>query len=198
MIFHEVEQGTPKWLEVRKGKMTASNATAIANCGKGLKTYARSIMAERYSSGDKEHFSSKDTDRGNEYEPVARQIYEFENDVEVEQIGFIELNEYVGCSPDGLVGENGGTEIKCINDPKYFDILLDGEDAIDSDHMWQCQMNLLITGREWWDLIYYNPNYPKSMCVFRILPDKDAFEQLEKGFLKGIEMMDEIKSIIEK
>lgn len=195
MKIYYFEQGSPEWFAARVGKMTASHATAIGNCGKGLETHVLTLMAEYFSSGEKEHFSSSHTERGNEYEPIARRVYEFENDVIVDQVGFIEYNDYVGASPDGLVADDGGTEIKSIDDVKYFKHLLNGEKEIDSDHVWQVQMNLLITGRKWWDLIYYNPNYKKSTCVYRIYPDAEKFESLQKGFAMGEEM---IKSIKEK
>lgn len=196
MVIHDVEQGSPEWFERRKGKMTASHATAIGNAGKGLETYIVELMAEYYSSGDKEHFSNRHTDRGNEYEPVARELYSFEQGVDVEEVGFIEFNEYVGSSPDGLVGEDGGIEIKCIDDVKYFKHLLNGESEIDSGHIWQIQMNLLVSERKWWDLVIYNPNFERSMCVYRIYPDAVKFTQLEVGFQKGAEMINNIKNKI--
>lgn len=191
------EQQSAEWFEARKGLMTASHATAIGNAGKGLETYLNDMMSEFYSSKDKEHYSNKDTERGNEYEPIARAIYEFDNEVEVETVGFIKRDSYVGCSPDGLVGEVGGTEIKCVDDKGYFRYLRFGESEISSDYKWQCQMNLLITGRKWWDLIIYNPNFKKSMLVYRIFPDPVKFEALEKGFEVGKKIINEIKQKIE-
>lgn len=198
MEIHNCEQGSPEWFEVRKGKMTASHAQAIGNYGKGLETYILEMMAEYFSSKDKEQFSNIHTDRGNEYEPVAREMYEFERDVEVKQVGFIQFNEYVGASPDGLVGDEGGIEIKSIDDKDYFRHLIFGEKEIEKKHLWQIQMNLLITGRKWWDLIIYNPNYKKSMCVYRITPDTAMFKELEIGFQKGAEMINNIKAILAK
>jgi len=194
--INNCEQGSDEWFECRKGKLTASHAQAIGNCGKGLDTYIVEMMAEFYSSGEKEQFTSKHTERGNELEPIARQVYGLENGVSVDEVGFIEYNEFVGCSPDGLIGEDGGLEIKSIDDVNYFKYLLNGESEIDTKHLWQVQMNLLITGREWWDLVIYNPNYKKSMCVYRILPDKEKFESLEKGFEIGIKKIKEIKNKI--
>lgn len=196
MEVKHVEQGTPEWFEVRKGKMTASHATAIGNHGKGLDTYIIELMAEFFSSGEKENFSNKHTDRGTEYEPTARDLYAFEYDVDVETVGFVELNEFIGCSPDGLIGEDGGLEIKCVDDVKYFKHLLNGENEIDSDYLWQIQMNLKITGRAWWDLVIYNSNYKKSMCVYRIMPDEEKFKELDLGFELGISKIKQIKNII--
>lgn len=197
MVEHDVEQGSPEWFEVRKGKMTASKATAIGNYGKGLETYIIEMMAESMSSGEKDGFKSKDTERGNLYEPIARKVYALETGLDVRQVGFIEYNEFVGCSPDGLMDlEDGGLEIKCPDDTKYFKYLLNGEEEIDSGYIWQIQMNLLITGRKWWDLVIYNPNYSKSMLIYRILPDQEKFKELLVGFKKGAEKIIEIKEKI--
>jgi len=196
--IHNFEQGTPEWFDIRKGKMTASHAQAIGNVGKGLETYIHEMMSEYFSSAEKEQFVSKDTERGNELEPIARQIYELEKDVKVDVVGFIELNEYIGCSPDGLIVIDGLQEIKCPCDKEYLQYLLYGEDAIDTKYIWQVQMELKLTGRKWCDLCIYNPNFKKSMCVFRILPDKEKFAKLEEGFKKGIELINSIKTKLEK
>ena len=61
------------------------------------------MMAESFSSAPKEVYSNEHTARGNELEPLARGVYELENMVTVDQVSFIEYNEFIGCSPDGLV-----------------------------------------------------------------------------------------------
>lgn len=198
MEIINVEQNTAEWLEVRKGKMTASKATAIGNNGKGLESYIIELMAEYYSTSQEEHFSNKHTDRGHELEPIARGIYEFERDVTVEQVGFVQRDEFTGCSPDGLVEKDGIIQIKCVDDTKYFKFILNGESEIDSGHIWQCQMELLVTERKWCDLVMYNPNYKKSILVYRILPDKEKFKALEDGLKKGKEKILAIKKIIEQ
>ena len=184
MIIHDdIIQQSDEWYKIRRGKITASHATAIANCGKGLNSYILEIMADYFSCAEKEQFSNKHTERGNKLEPIARSIYEIETGNQVKQVGFIEYNDYVGCSPDGLVGDDGGIEIKCPDDKEYFKLLLEKEGAISSDYMWQVQMNLLITERKWWDLIFYNPNYKQTIIVFRIYPDEEAQKKLKQGFI---------------
>ena len=195
--IYEVDQGTPEWFNLRKGKVTASHAQAIGNNGRGLDTYLNEIMAEYFSSAEKEQYSNINTERGNELEPTARMIYEMENACEVEQVGFCQLNDFVGCSPDGLVGNDGMIEIKCPDDKTYFNILM--EEKIDSGYEWQCQMNMLILKRKWCDLVYYNPNFEKSTKIFRLLPDEEKFKQLQAGFEKSekkiIEMTAKYKNI---
>lgn len=80
-IIKEIEQQSPEWFKIREGKMTASHAQAIGNAGKGLETYVYDLVAEEYSSAEKEHFTNEHTERGNELEEVARGIYELENNV---------------------------------------------------------------------------------------------------------------------
>ena len=177
-IIKDIKQQSPEWFKIREGKMTASHAQAIGNAGKGLETYVYDLVAEEYSSAEKEHFTNEHTERGNELEEVARGIYELENNVSVEQVTFVEYNEYVGCSPDGLVGADGLIEIKSPSDTEYLKYLIFGEKQIDTKYIWQCQMQMLVTGRKWNDLVIYNPNFKKSKLVFRIEPDKEMIDKL--------------------
>lgn len=197
MIIHNIVQQSPEWFAVRARKMSASHAQAIGNRGKGLETYITTMMAEYYSQADKEHYSNSHTDRGNELEPVARALYSLHTGEKVEEVGFVELSEYVGCSPDGLT-EEGCIEIKCPDDVKYFKHLLDGEKAIESAYIWQMQMNMLITGKKWCDYIAYNPNYKEPLFIHRIYPDYAAFTKLEEGFGIGRELIIEIEDKVSR
>ena len=182
MIYHwDIIQQSPEWFEIKKGKMSASHATAIGNCGKGLETYARQIVKDLII--ERQNFTNKDMERGNELEPLARITYEFENSVTVKQIGFITYSDYVGVSPDGLINDDGGLELKARNDDIHFGLLLG--DPVDSSTIWQMNMAMLITGRKWWDFGSYNPNFKQSLFVKRLYPDHAKFEALMKGFYIG-------------
>lgn len=197
-VYTDIEQQSEEWFKIRLWKMTASNATAIGNCWKGLDTYITDMMAEKFSCQDWEKFWSDHTDRGNELEPQARSLYELEKMVSIQQVSFIEYNEFIWCSPDGLVWEDGWVEIKCPSDKVFFRMLIDDTEKIDSDYLWQVQMNLWVTKREWWDLVFYNPNYEQSLKVFRITPDPEKFAKLEAGFQIGIAKIREISSKFKK
>lgn len=131
-IHKQIIQRSEEWHNLRKGKLTASEAQTIAANGKELETYVYEIITEKYSN-NKDTYTSKDMQRGIELEEQARMTYEIENE-KVEEVGFIELDEFVGCSPDGLILEEGGLEIKCVNDVNFFKLLIDGEKAIDPKH----------------------------------------------------------------
>lgn len=190
MKIHQCEQRTEEWFAVRAGKMTASNAQAIAANGKGLETYIYSLLAEKFSK-NKESYTNDDIERGVELEEYARMTYEIERE-KVSLVGFIERNEYSGCSPDGLVGKDGGVEIKCPNDTNFFKMLVLGETGIETKYVWQVQMCLLITGRKWWDIVFYNQNFEKNLIIIRIYPDKKKQEKLLSGLDSGEKLIREM------
>lgn len=193
-IYTDIEQQSPEWFAIRKGKMTASNAQAIWNAWKWLETYIYELMAESISSWEKETYSNEHTNRGNEFEPIARSLYELETWCTVEQVTFVEYNDMIGCSPDWFIWDDWWLEIKCQNDVKHMKLIISWEKEIDSAYIWQVQFNLWVTKRKWWDLCFFNPNFEKSIITFRIYPDTDKFSKIEKWLEIGINMIREIKS----
>lgn len=180
-----MEQRSDEWYDIRKGKMTASNAATIATNGKGLESYIYNLLAEKYAlNNDEESYISQDMQRGIDREQQARMTYEIEFE-EIEQVGFIEIDEYTGCSPDGLINEDGGIEIKAPNNQNFFRLLVDGESAIDKKYLWQCQMSMLVSGRKWWDLCFWNGNFSSNIIVFKVEPDLSMQEKLMVGIEKG-------------
>jgi putative phage-type endonuclease len=192
MKIHTFEQLSPEWFAIRKGKMSASHAQAIATNGKGLETYILELMAEYYSTGEKEQYTNKDIERGLELEETARAMYELETGETVEQVGFIEYDEYTGCSPDGTT-KDGLIEIKCLNDKNHFQLLLDGK--IETKYLWQIQMQLYITNKKWCDFVAYNPNFKQNLYIKRIKPDNKQQEKIKAGLEAG---KLKIKDIINK
>jgi len=115
-----------------------------------------------------------------------------EKGVTVEEVTFVKQDEFIGCSPDGLVGEDGLIEIKCPNNKNYFLIMLDPKN-IDTKYLWQMQMQMLVTGRKWCDYMAYNPNFEKHFTIYRFEADPDKHEKLLEGFEIGKKAMKEIK-----
>ena len=174
--------------------MTASHAQAIASNGKGLVTYIREKMCSLYSTGEQDNYTNQAMDYGIEQEPIAKMIYEFETGNRVIDVGFSIYDEYVGCSPDGFVGD-GLIEIKCPTDKVYFNLLLDKK--IDTKYEWQMQMQMLVCGKNWCDYVVYNPNFKQQLFIKRVLRDEKKMEKLILGFESGIKMMKEINKELE-
>jgi putative phage-type endonuclease len=192
MKYHyDIIQGSEEWFKLRSSRITASHAQAIGSCGKGLDTYIRQILSEELSSAEKENYTNEDMDRGNELEDQARSIYELETGNKVKEVGGVSEGDFLWVSPDGLVGDDGGIEIKCLKDTTYTSLLID--EKIETKWIWQIQMNLLVMKRDWIDFVAYNPNFKRSMYIKRIEPEKEMFEALEKGFKKGQELYKKYK-----
>jgi len=176
---YNFEQRSPEWFEIRKLKFTASHASEIATAGKGLETYIGKVVAESFVTEEK--YSNADMERGVELESEAISIYELETGNIVTPVGFVEMDEHTGCSPDGLVGEDGGIEVKCHNAEVFLRLVC--SDEIDTKYLWQIEMNLLITQRNWFDYIGYNPNF--KPYIKRVYSDPTRQAKLLKGLEIG-------------
>jgi len=188
ITYHNIEQGSPEWFELKADKMSASNATAIGANGDGLVTLCKGIVNNILKVNEEEGYTNSIMDRGVRLEPVARIGYELKTGLKVNEIGFVTNNKYknVGASPDGLIGNDGGCEIKARNAIKHLSLILGETKEIPFN---QIQMSLLITEREWWDFVSFNPNHKNPLFIKRIYPDMVYFEKLKKGFEKGNELI---------
>ena len=182
-IYQGLEQGTEEWLRVRLGKFTASDAQAIAANGKGLETLIYDKAAEIMTKRLPNQYSNVDLERGKELEHLARNSYEMETGNTVGEVGFIESDEYSGCSPDGLVGDDGLVEFKCPNDRVYLIYLYTGK--VDTGYEWQMQMQMLVSGREWVDYVAYNPNFERCYVIKRINRDEVKISKLKVGIAQA-------------
>jgi len=186
-------QGSDEWFKERLGKLTASEAQAISANGAGLKTLVNKLVAERLTGKVENGYTNADMERGKELEDEARNAYELETGNTVTKVGFCKLDEDTGSSPDGLIGENGGLEIKCYKDSSFVDYMF--TQKIDTGYEWQCQFNMFVTERDWWDFAVYNPNFKKSLIIKRINRDDQAIEKIKVGLETGKAM---IKAMMEK
>jgi hypothetical protein len=187
-------QGSPEWYKARLGMLTGSEAQPIATNGAGLKTLVNKLVAERLMDKTEEQiYTNVFMEKGKELEDEARNAYELETGNTVVKVGFCKLDEYVGCSPDGLVDDDGGTEIKNFKPSTFVDYMF--TEKVDTSYEWQCQFNMFVTDRKWWDYVVYNPNFKKSLIIKRINRDDQAIEKIKAGIETGKAM---IKAMMEK
>lgn len=182
MIIVDHEQGTPEWVAARLGIPTASNfkriLTATGKLSTSVDTYFYELLAERITKQPANDYTNEWMARGTELEPEARSTYEFIYDTQVEQVGFVYLDDrrHVGCSPDGLVGDDGTIEIKAPKASTHVKYLLDGK--CPADYVPQVQGQLWITGRKFCDFMSYHPDC--DPLFVRVLRDNDYIEALTK------------------
>ena len=196
MKIYNFEQRTEDWYNIRKGKMTASNAETIIANGKGLETYIYNLMAEYYSLAEKENYINADMQRGIDLEPEAKIEFQFYTGLDIKEVGCVELNEYILASPDGLIGDDGLIEIKCPNDSIYFKLLLSNN--IKPEYIAQMQMQMYVTERQYCYFVSYNPNFEKSLYIKKINRDEEMIEKLKKGLERGTQLRKEIKENFRK
>ncbi len=170
MIILNDEQGSPEWLASRLGRPSASMfGKLITGSGKpssSAESYINEMIAERLTGRSKPFYTNEHMERGTALEPEAREAYEFITDYEVQETGFIlDDSEEFGCSPDGLVGEQGGLEIKCPSTGVHVSYLRKG--VVPAKYYQQVQGCMWITGRDWWDFMSYHPEMPHLLVRAR-------------------------------
>lgn len=182
-IIHNVCQWSEEYIRIRSGMMTASKASCIASRGKGLETYCRELA----TGTERKNFSNQHTERGHRLEPFARQAYQIETGIKIEEVGFItnpDISYRAGASPDGYAREhNGGLEIKCLIKEKH--IAFERTGKVDNNHYQQMQMQILIAEYDYVDYALYNPECENSLIIKRIYRDGIQQERLLLGIKMG-------------
>ena len=173
---NEVEQGTPKWLELRSKYVTATDCYDLI---KG--TPISELLARKTNNSFKGNYY---TQRGHDLEPYAKYVYS-QLYQPVTDAGFIinDLYPNAGYSPDGLVADNGLVEVKCFNVKRHLDVYQN----LDPHIICQIQFGLLISGRDWCDLVLYNPDIDDAHQAFltkRLLPSAEMHNKIKLA-LKG-------------
>ena len=183
-IYEDLEQGTPEWQLVRLGKFTGSKANDLLMKPslKGYQNLIYMLAYERLTGEPTESYVSEWMQYGVDTEPEARESYIFETGNEVQQVGFIELDENTGCSPDGLVNNDGMLEIKCVKWNVQMDYLI--SQKIPTNYYLQMQFNLFVSNRQWCDFYSYHP----KLKAFnkRVFQDLEKFREFEERIKQGI------------
>lgn len=173
MIWHNVEQNTPEWEELKLGQPGSSAAaTFMAHYGKDFgepaQKLALRLALERITGRKSErNYMSADMERGHAQEPIARMLYEEQHFVTVTNGGYFQHDEY-GDSPDGLVDDDGVLEIKSVIDSVHEATINRGKP--DPAYKWQIVTHLDCTGRDWVDYVSYCADFPEweQLVVYRV------------------------------
>ena len=196
MIVCPHPQGSPEWLADRCGVASASRfASIMATIKTGeaaeRRNYRTDLVVERLTGKPLESFQTAAMKQGTEREPLARIAYESFTGNLVEQVGFCRHDSIkAGASPDGLIDDDGGLEIKCPERSAHLRYLQ--QDMEPPEYTWQIQGGMWITGRAWWDFVSYNPDFPEhlSLIVRRIYRKDDLIEKLAAEVTKFLSEVD--------
>lgn len=190
MVNHRVEQNSNEWFALRRGKFTASTFKDLfmGKDTQGYKDAIYKVAFERLTNTSPESFTNEYMQRGTELEPEARAWYEFEKNVDVVDGGFFEYNDWVGASPDGLVGEDGLIEIKCPKFSTMMDYLIKKE--LPKAYFYQVHGQLLVADRQWCDFIAYHPSLPKF--ITRVERSKENDDKILDKLFEAIKQAEQI------
>lgn len=204
-MFHNVEQNTDEWLDLRAGKLTGSAISKVmANYGKAFgepaKRYAIDLaitqITGNYSS---ESYTNEHMERGHDQEPIARMLYENETFCSVSNGGFFD-NGFTGDSPDGLVGGDGVLEIKSVISSTHYERWR--KEKYDTGYHWQLMFHLRETGRDWVDFVSYCSEFPENKRLFIQRLNRcdfdDDLKKLDSRVVEFKELVENIKKDIEK
>ena len=186
------EQGSQEWLAERAGRWTGSkfaDLMAISErTGKPLKARSDAIwqvVVERMTGQAIEGPGGFALAWGHEVEQFARDAYELETGNVVQQVGFIEHQEFpfAGASPDGLIDNDGGLELKCPRDSRiHLDRFLSG---VPAEYIPQIQGCMWVTGRQWWHFASYDPRMPEShrLLIIKVPRDDAVIAKIKEAVL---------------
>lgn len=169
------EQNSEEWLRIRAGIPTASQFSTVLAKGEGKtrRTYMLKLAGEIITGEPMESFSNDHTERGHAMEGEARDLYAFQTGAQLDRVGFIKDGRK-GASPDSLIGEDGGAEIKTKLPHLLIEVLLKGE--VPPEHKAQIQGTLWVAKRQWWDIAIYWPKMP--LFIKRVERDEAYIQKL--------------------
>lgn len=201
-----VEQRSPEWFEIRKGRITSSEIYKIMgkeDFSETAKTYLLEKVCEHFN-GYTEPASGQALDWGTDLEPLAIQHYEELTGVKVEKAPFIPAGPFYGGSPDGLIPPDGIIEVKCpfksanhfkhglIDTPAKFKKTI-------PNYYYQCMSNMVCAGAKWCDFISFDPRVKEGyqMFIFRLELDQEEASRMKERVLAAVEYMNSLKAEIE-
>jgi putative phage-type endonuclease len=192
-----IEQGTDEWLELRRGKVTASRVSDIlaktkSGASASRQNYLIELALQRTTKTIEPSYTNAAMEWGTATEPQARVAYEVATHNFVDQVPFVDhpTIKGFGCSPDGLVGE-GLIEIKCPNSATHWEYFKAKEPP--KKYFIQMQAQMAVTGAKWCDFVSFDPRMPeRSQLLIVNVPRDDAFiaemEAEIKQFLSEVEV----------
>ena len=195
--MNDIIQRSPEWFAARLGIATASRFNAVLakiKTGESAerRNYRAQLVVERLTGKQVETYQNAAMQHGTEQEPFARMAFAANTSVIVEEVGFLRHAEIeAGCSPDGLIDEDGMIEIKCpFQTAIHIDSLKNG---MPKEHGPQVQGQMWIAGRQWVDFVSYDPRMPEKLQLFvqRIQRDDEYIANLSKEVAA---FMEEVKA----
>ena len=187
-IHKDLIQGSEEWKVKKLGYFSASNASNLFSkpSTQAYQDLINNVVAGRCFGVLQESYSNAAMEWGNTYEPFARNWYELETFNIVDEVGFIELNDFVGMSPDGLIGDDGLIEIKCPQLNTHTGYLINK--VIPKKYYWQMQFQMYVSHRHWCDFLSFYPDENVPNWLERVYRNESDLDKIHESLTKCIEI----------
>ena len=202
------EQKSTAWFEERRGKFTASEFFKLMTSGRGKDQlfgataldYIDEKVDEIITSGDLNDFGSfagnKATEWGEYWEGPAREKFTEKTGIEVIEVGFIQIEERLGGSPDGIT-EDAIVEIKCPFASKNHTANLFLRDQFDlkaehKEYYIQMQVNMLAANKKKGYFISYDPRKLQpslSLKIIEVQIDEDMITEIQMRYAEAMKIL---------
>lgn len=197
MKIHEVEQKADAWFACRIGKVTASELGNLLTpqfehrTGEMPKSYLYAKAAEAYRGVALPGFSTHATEQGIELEDRARSWFAFQSDHVIRNVGFVETDDgKFGCSPDALLDDDNGLELKCAECQTHVKYLLEGK--LPTIYRTQVHGSMFATGRPKWTFMSYRPGF--APFVLKVNRDESICAKIAEAVDKFAGQLDSAMS----
>ena len=205
-----MESKTDLWLKKRMGRFSGSEFHRLMAYEdkdvfpKGAETYAMEKAVESLLSDPEPSYSNDDMERGSETEIESVAHFMEVTGLQVEKYGeeqeFVELGKHVGCTPDGLIGDDGLIEGKCPKAKTHFFYLINIKDQTTlkkhcSNYYWQCQGNMYVTDRKYCYWFSYDPRFKdvkNRIHIIKVERNEADIEKLKNRIQMAIAKKNEL------
>ena len=194
--FHDINQNSDEWDALRLGRFTASTFKDLF-MGKSTAGYETALykpVHERLTGESPDQFYGEHMRNGHEMEPFTIEQYEIDTFDEVKNGGFFTYGDWIGASPDGLVGDDGLIEGKAPKWNTIINYMLKNE--LPKIYYWQVHGQMYVTDRNWVDFLVFHPSY--ELMKLRIHRDEKVEAELKRKLDESVEKAKEIYHKLEQ
>ena len=188
--FQDIKQNTDAWLELRKGKVTASRvADVLAKTKTGVSAsrgnYLIELALQRVTGVIEPSYTNDAMQWGKDNEQTARTAFEVAHNVFVDQVAFVDhpTIKNFGCSPDGVISDSL-LELKCPYQSavhwSYF------KDGCPSKYYTQIQAQMSCTGAKSVWFVSFDPRMPtrSQLYIEEVMREEEFIKKMEEEVLK--------------
>jgi len=182
-----LEQGSLEWKKAKLGYVSASSIADVMAKGKGISRhkYMVKLVAERLTGEVTESYTNDAMQHGIDTEELAKIAFQNATQTLTEKTGFWKHPEieWLGVSPDALIGDDTVVEVKCPNTTTHIDYIF--EDRCPVEYYKQIQCQLWVTGRAKAYFVSFDNRLPEKNQLFikEVSRDEELIKEMETEVL---------------